>query len=60
MTKEHFGLTHTPLGKKVKKFWDDGKQFSSFTEKFQWLLESPGEISKRESNGALSEDLAAS
>jgi type II secretory pathway predicted ATPase ExeA len=42
MSKEHFGLTHTPLGKKVKKFWDDGQQLSNFTEKFQWLLESPG------------------
>ena len=42
MTKEHYGLTHTPLGKKVKKFWDDGQQFASLNEKFQWLLESPG------------------
>jgi MSHA biogenesis protein MshM len=42
MSKEHFGLTHTPLGKKVKKFWDDGQQYCNFAEKFQWLLESPG------------------
>ena len=42
MSNKHFGLTHTPLGKAVKKFWDDGQLFSDFTEKFQWLLQNPG------------------
>lgn len=42
MSKQHFGLTHIPLGKNVKTLWDDGEQFSRFSEQFQWLLDSPG------------------
>ncbi len=42
MSSKHFGLTHIPLGKAVKKFWDDGQQFNDFMEKFQWLLNDPG------------------
>jgi MSHA biogenesis protein MshM len=42
MSKEHFGLTHIPLGKNIKKLWDDGQQFKNFTEKFEWLLKYPG------------------
>ncbi len=42
MSNKHFGLTHTPIGKAVKNFWDDGQQFSDFIEKFQWLLNNPG------------------
>ncbi len=42
MSRQHFGLTHIPLGKNVKTLWDDGNQFSQFTTQFQWLLDSPG------------------
>jgi MSHA biogenesis protein MshM len=42
MSNKHFGLTHIPVGKAVKKFWDDGQQFGDLIDKFQWLLSNPG------------------
>lgn len=41
MYLQHFGLTHAPLGKRVKELWDDG-DISHLRERFQWLLDSPG------------------
>jgi type II secretory pathway predicted ATPase ExeA len=41
MIREHFGLTHLPLGKATPVLWDDG-QLSTLKERFQWLLDSPG------------------
>ena len=42
MSKTYFGMTQIPLGKEVKNLWDDGQQLKDLTEKFQWLLDSPG------------------
>ena len=41
MYLQHFGLTHAPLGKKSRQLWDDGA-FKALSERFQWLLDSPG------------------
>ncbi len=41
MIREHFGLTHLPLGKATPVLWDDG-QLSELKKRFQWLLDSPG------------------
>ena len=41
MSIMNFGLTQIPLGKDIKTLWDDG-QLKDLTEKFQWLLDSPG------------------
>jgi len=41
MLRQHFGLTHQPLGKQVPSLWDDG-QLSVLKERFGWLLEHPG------------------
>ncbi len=41
MYLRHFGLTHAPLGKEVQELWDDGG-LAQLTERFAWLLESPG------------------
>lgn len=41
MYKSFFGLKDAPLGKKSLKLWDNG-QVASLSEKFNWLLHSPG------------------
>ncbi len=41
MYLRHFGLTHAPLGKEIQELWDDGG-LAQLTERFTWLLESPG------------------
>jgi type II secretory pathway predicted ATPase ExeA len=41
MYLRHFGLTHAPLGKEIQELWDDGG-LAQLTERFAWLLESPG------------------
>ena len=41
MYLQHFGLTHAPLGKSSRELWDDGP-FAQLSERFNWLLESPG------------------
>ncbi len=41
MYRTHFGLTHRPLDKGNKTFWNDGT-LTSTQQRFQWLLESPG------------------
>ena len=41
MFKQHFGLTHSPLSKQTQTLWDDGP-LAHLSERFQWLLESPG------------------
>ena len=41
MYRQHFGLTHAPLGKNSQELWDDG-QLAPLRERFGWLLESPG------------------
>lgn len=41
MYLQHFGLSHSPLGKQVKQLWNDG-DLSAIRERFQWLLDSPG------------------
>lgn len=41
MYLRHFGLTHPPLGKEVTTLWDDGS-LAQLSERFAWLLESPG------------------
>jgi len=41
MYRQHFGLTHAPLGKQCRDLWDDG-QLDPIRSRFQWLLDSPG------------------
>jgi len=41
MVLQHFGLTHYPLGKTHAALWDDGF-LARLSERFTWLLESPG------------------
>src|ERR1035437_7445448 len=41
MYLQHFGLRHTPLGKESTELWDDGAM-THFSERFAWLLQSPG------------------
>ena len=41
MYLQHFGLHHAPLGKDMTELWDDGT-LASLTERFNWLLQSPG------------------
>ena len=41
MVLQHFGLKHYPLGKAPTELWDDGA-LAHLTERFRWLLESPG------------------
>jgi MSHA biogenesis protein MshM len=41
MYRQHFGMTHAPLGKSAPTLWDDG-QLALLHERFGWLLESPG------------------
>jgi len=39
--KQHFGLTHAPLGKTIPVLYDDGP-IELIKGRFQWLLDSPG------------------
>ncbi len=41
MYRQHFGLTHAPLGKECTALWDDG-QIAELSTQFNWLLQSPG------------------
>ncbi len=41
MYLQHFGLRHAPLGKDHCEPWDDGV-LAHLTERFNWLLQSPG------------------
>ena len=41
MYLQHFGLHHPPLGKEITAPWDDGT-LVFLTERFNWLLQSPG------------------
>lgn len=41
MYLQHFGLRHPPLGKEVSPLWEDGC-LTMLTDRFQWLLQSPG------------------
>ena len=41
MILQHFGLKHYPLGKAPAELWDDGT-LAHLSERFNWLLESPG------------------
>jgi len=41
MYLQHFGLLHPPLGKELTEPWDDGT-LALLTERFNWLLQSPG------------------
>lgn len=41
MYRQHFGLTHAPLGKECKELWDHG-QLADLERQFAWLLKSPG------------------
>jgi hypothetical protein len=41
MYRQHFGITAAPLGKTQLELWDDGA-LALLSERFQWLLNSPG------------------
>ena len=41
MHLQHFGLRHAPLSKQSTDLWDDGA-ITHFSERFAWLLQSPG------------------
>ena len=41
MYLQHFGLRHPPLGKEITQPWDDGA-LEHLTQRFNWLLQSPG------------------
>lgn len=41
MYLQHFGLRHAPLGKDLVEPWDDGT-LAQLSERFTWLLQSPG------------------
>jgi type II secretory pathway predicted ATPase ExeA len=41
MVLQHFGLRYAPLGKVGLELWDDGT-LAQLSERFQWLLHSPG------------------
>lgn len=41
MVLQHFGMCHAPLGKEITEPWDDGP-LAALTERFNWLLQSPG------------------
>ncbi len=41
MYLQHFGLRHAPLGKDLSEPWDDGP-LAQLTQRFNWLLQSPG------------------
>jgi len=41
MYLQHFGLRHAPLSKELTELWDDGA-LAHLTQRFNWLLQSPG------------------
>ncbi len=41
MYTSSFGITHAPLGKSSAPLWDNG-QITQLSQKFQWLLQTPG------------------
>ena len=41
MYRQHFGLSHPPLGKETTALWDDGA-LAQLAERFNWLLQAPG------------------
>jgi MSHA biogenesis protein MshM len=41
MYRQHFGIKAAPLGKEQSELWDDGA-LACLSERFQWLLQSPG------------------
>lgn len=41
MYRQHFGLSHPPLGKATTDLWDDGA-LAQLAERFNWLLQAPG------------------
>ena len=41
MYQQHFGFSHSPLGKDQPNLWDDGV-LAHLAERFDWLLQSPG------------------
>ena len=41
MYRQHFGLTHAPLGKECKELWNH-EQLADLERQFTWLLKSPG------------------
>lgn len=41
MYRQHFGLTHAPLGKDSKVLWNND-QLADLERQFNWLLKSPG------------------
>lgn len=41
MYKQHFGLTHAPLGKNARQLWNHS-QLMDLERQFRWLLQSPG------------------
>lgn len=41
MYRQHFGLTHAPLGKECKILWNHN-QLTDLERQFKWLLKSPG------------------
>lgn len=41
MYRQHFGLTHAPLGKECKALWGNN-QLAQIEKQFKWLLKSPG------------------
>lgn len=41
MYRQHFGLSHPPLGKETTDLWDDGA-LAQLAERFNWLLQAPG------------------
>ena len=41
MYLQHFGLRHPALGKDIAEPWDDGA-LAQLTQRFNWLLQSPG------------------
>lgn len=41
MYRQHFGLSHSVLGKDSSELWDDGAH-TQLRERFAWLLQSPG------------------
>jgi type II secretory pathway predicted ATPase ExeA len=41
MYTSSFGITHAPLGKNIPELWDNG-QITQLSQKFHWLLQTPG------------------
>ena len=41
MYRQHFGLTHHPLGKQTAELYDGGR-LAALKERFDWLLHAPG------------------